>query len=165
MATNKTLGFNPTEEQEAFLEAFNSGENFVVTAGAGAAKTTTCVLASKQTKRRGSYIAYNSSIAAEAKQKFNTQQVACKTSHGFAFGQIGVRHKHKIGPQAPVLSARNLAQWLKISQPYKLPNNVMLAPWSLARMARDTVKKFCYSADHEITRWHVPYTRGMEPDV
>lgn len=165
MANNKTLSFDLTEEQEAFVEMFKTGKSFVVTAGAGAAKTTTCVIASKTTKRRGSYIAYNSSIAAEAKQKFDTKLVAAKTSHGFAFGQIGMRHKHKIGPSAPVLSARNLAQWLKINQPYKLPNNVMLAQWSLARMARDTVRKFCYSADREITRWHVPYTPGMDPDV
>jgi hypothetical protein len=154
------LGFAPTDEQEACIEAFGTGENIVIIAGAGAAKTTTCQLMSEVTKDRGSYIAYNSSIAGEAKSKF-PRHVICKTSHGFAFGSVGKDYRHKItnGAATP---ARELVRFLKISSPFKLPSDAMIAPWALARMARDTVQRFCYSADRQITKYHIPFTPGAE---
>jgi len=161
MAKNKTLGIKLTEEQEACIDMFTTGESFVITAGAGAAKTTTCVLmAHQEPNTPGSYIAYNSSIAGEARIKFKGTRVTAKTSHGFAMGQVGTAHRHKIGDNVRQMPARQLAAWLKINEPFVLPNDARLAPWSLARMARDTVQRFCYSADREITRWHVPTTPG-----
>jgi len=148
-----------TEEQEAIREAFMTGENMAITAGAGAAKTTTCRVISNDTKDRGSYIAYNSSIAGEAKATF-PRNVICKTSHGFAFVSYAVPYKHKLN--GPYMPAKNIAQVLDIKSPFKLPTNVIIAPWALARAAMDTVKFFCYSADDAIKSFHVPKINNTE---
>lgn len=150
--------FKLTEEQENIREAFMTGEDIVVTAGAGAAKTTTCKVISGDTKDRGSYIAYNAAIAAEAKSTF-PKNVLCKTSHGFAMGPVGRQYNHKINTTKP--TTKQIAKFLD-AKIFKLPSDVVIAPWAIARLAMDTVQRFCYSADHEITKYHVPVMPGAD---
>lgn len=60
----------PTEEQQRVLDAFATGDNVTIKAGAGTGKTTTLKLLAKSTRDRGVYVAYNKAIADEAAAKF-----------------------------------------------------------------------------------------------
>lgn len=151
--------FKLTDEQQACIEAFGTGEDIAITAGAGAAKTTTCKEMAKSTDDRGAYIAFNASIAAEAKATF-PRNVMCKTMHGFAMGPVGSKYWPEKGGK-PQLYGKQLAQFLS-AQPFKLPTGTMLAPWAIARMAKETVQNFCHSASEEINKYHLPKTPGAE---
>ena len=54
----------PTEEQQAIIDAYRTGRNLVIEAGAGTGKTTTLkMLGTDKPGRKGIYIAYNKAIA------------------------------------------------------------------------------------------------------
>ena len=57
--------FAPTKEQIAAIDSFNSGGRVIISAYAGAGKTSTLQLIAESTTRRGLYLAFNSSTAAE----------------------------------------------------------------------------------------------------
>src|SRR5260370_20215712 len=74
------------EEQRA-RDLFLKQEGLRIDAYAGAGKTTTLRLLASSTNGRGLYLAFNRSIAENARGKFPTQ-VACATSHSLAFRAI-----------------------------------------------------------------------------
>ena len=63
------LKFKPTEEQQAIIDLALKGENVVINAYAGAAKTTTCAMIAKAVVKPSLYLAFNKAMAEEAKQK------------------------------------------------------------------------------------------------
>jgi Rad3-related DNA helicase len=61
----------PTGEQQVIIDAYQSGADVVIEAGAGTGKTSTLhLVAASQPGRRGLYVAYNKAIAADAKRSF-----------------------------------------------------------------------------------------------
>jgi hypothetical protein len=59
----------PTGEQQAVIDASQSGADLVIEAGAGTGKTSTLrLVAATQPRRRGVYVAYNKAIASDAKR-------------------------------------------------------------------------------------------------
>jgi ATP-dependent exoDNAse (exonuclease V) beta subunit len=61
----------PTGEQQAIIDASQSGDDLVIEAGAGTGKTSTLrLLATAQPRRRGLYVASNKAIASDAKRSF-----------------------------------------------------------------------------------------------
>src|SRR4051812_31130338 len=79
--------FTPTDEQVAALDAFATGEDMVLEAGAGTGKTSTLKLMADSTDRRGVYLAYNRAIADDAKGDF-PRTVKVGTAHSFAYRAI-----------------------------------------------------------------------------
>jgi hypothetical protein len=77
----------PTEEQQDVINTVCSGQNVVVKAFAGAAKTSTCVMVAKAYPVSSLYVAFNKSIAEEAKSKF-PPNVECRTIHSLAYGAM-----------------------------------------------------------------------------
>jgi hypothetical protein len=81
----------PTGEQQAIIDASQSGADLVIEAGAGTGKTSTLrLVATTQPRRRGLYAAYNKAIAADAKRSFPAS-VMCATAHSLAFRAVGRR--------------------------------------------------------------------------
>ncbi|ONG37392.1 hypothetical protein BKE30_14710 [Alkanindiges hydrocarboniclasticus] len=81
--------FKPTTEQEKILHRAAVGESFKVMAYAGTGKTSTLGLISKTLaakSRKGTYLAFNKSIADEAAKKFDSS-VDARTFHSLAFRQ------------------------------------------------------------------------------
>ncbi|MBW4722376.1 hypothetical protein [Saccharothrix obliqua] len=107
-------GLSPTGEQTAIIEACAAGKDLVIEAGAGTGKTSTLRLAALQmpARRRGIYIAFNRSVANEAKKKF-PRNVLCSTAHALAFGALGRQYRHRL--DAPRLPAREVAKILRIA--------------------------------------------------
>jgi hypothetical protein len=150
----------PTPEQEAIIEASLTGENIVVQAGAGCGKTTnlTQIARAKPKYEQLGYIAYNRAIAGDAKKKFGGNTTAA-TAHSFAFRAVGVQFKSRL--DAPRVSAKASASILGIKEGVAW-GEAQYGPVKLALLALETVKKFCYSADAQITSRHVPWIPGAE---
>ncbi|WP_149264245.1 UvrD-helicase domain-containing protein [Actinomadura sp. K4S16] len=149
----------PTPEQAEIIDAYRTGEDLVVEAGAGTGKTTTLkYLANEKPNRRGLYIAYNKAIARDASADF-PRNSSCSTAHALAFRAVGHRFKHRL--DAPRMPAREVAKALGINEPLKLDGKV-LAPAHVARLVMETVERYCRSAHREPERWHVPNKPGLD---
>jgi len=145
--------FEPTAEQVSIIDAYAAGDDLVIEAGAGTGKTATLKLLAKNSpQRHGVYIAYNRSIANEANRSF-PRSVTCKTAHSFAFGAVGWRFKHRI--KGPRIGAELGADILGLHDPIQI-GETTLPPITLVRLVGETIGRFCYTADEEIGRQHVP---------
>ncbi|WP_199523891.1 UvrD-helicase domain-containing protein [Micromonospora craterilacus] len=153
-------GMRPTDEQAAINDAAATGANITIEAGAGTGKTSTLLmLAERLGRKRGAYIAFGKDIAKEAERKF-PRTVRCKTSHGFAFATVGKFYSDRLF-KAKKPTAAQTAQLLGITEPLKVDDN-LYTEVHLARMVMATIKRFCHSADDQITRWRVPYLPGVD---
>ncbi|SFF12046.1 UvrD/REP helicase N-terminal domain-containing protein [Actinacidiphila alni] len=150
---------DPTPEQAEAIATYGDGLDLVLQAGAGCGKSSTLKLIAKSDPRRSmTYIAYNRSIAADAKRSFPGNVVA-KTGHGLAFDP---RYLPRI--QRPVQTALDAAKALGIERLTGGVQRVLtdqgkqhaLTSKVVMRMALDTLGRFCHGADDEIARRHVP---------
>lgn len=150
----------PTPEQQTIIDAFLTGQNLVIEAGAGTGKTTTLrMMAEAAPDQRGVYVAYNKAIATDAASSFPSS-VVCKTAHSFAYRAVGIKYKHRLN--GPRVTGRQAAGILGIHVPFQVSDEAALRPDQLARLALDTVQRFCYSADAEIAEKHVPFIPNTE---
>ena len=156
------MSYKKTEEQERIIEASKTGGSMVIEAGAGAGKTSTLndIARVKPKHREGVYVAYNRAIAGDAKAKF-PRTTQCATAHSFAFRSVGVKFKHRL--DAPRVSAKQTAKACLASRKVSVgATSTASARVKLALMAMNTVTRFCYSDDRELTSRHVPFIPGTE---
>lgn len=156
-------GHAPTGEQSAIIAAYRSATNLVIEAGAGTGKTSTMRLCAEARPRiRMVYLSYNRAIADEAGRTFPAN-VQCSTAHSLAMRAVGRQYRHRLdGPRVP---AQQAARILRINDPVRL-GDLILAPQQIARVALETVQRYCKSGDAEISAWHVPRKPGLdEPSV
>ncbi len=155
--------FAPTQEQEIILAAFATGGSMVVDAGAGTGKTSTSELLARSTDRHGLYVAYNRAIKDEAEGRFPSN-VECRTAHSLAYRETVKYPKSPMGRRLSGTKrwAKDQANILGITQPIGDDEGNSLNPTQIARLVRETVQYFCYSADSEISESHVPKQPGTE---
>lgn len=157
------MGFDPTPEQQDALTAYRTGEDMVLEAGAGTGKTSTLKLFCRTyPNRRGVYFAYNRSIADEARGSFPST-VQCATVHSLAFRAMRARWGNDLSARlnAPRVPARETARILR-AEHLTLGEGRKLADTQVARIAMETVGRFCYSADARPEKWHVPQVNGAD---
>ncbi len=154
------LSRTPTPEQAELRTAFKTGDNLVIEAGAGTGKTTTLkMLGTDAVNRRGLYVAYNRAIADDAKRDF-PKTVQCSTAHSLAYQAIGKNYRSRLnGPRMP---ARDFARTLRIDEPLRIDENMVLAPQQIARLVMETVARFVRSAALNIAAGHVPHKPGLD---
>jgi hypothetical protein len=146
----------PTAEQKAIVDAYLRRLNLVINAYAGSGKTTILkMLAEASPRLRFLYVAYNKTAQLDARAKFPVNTRAY-TSHGLAF-QPMITMARRVGKGQKYLRSFELARLMKISQPTRLSDQRVLAPGQLATLVKQTIRRFCYSADPRITGRHVPY--------
>lgn len=153
------MDFAPTPEQQAILDAFATGSDLVIEAGAGTGKTSTLRLMAEATDRKGLYVAYNKAISEDAKASFPAT-VDCRTAHSLAYRSHAIPYKHRLNGSR--ITLRDTANILGISSPVQISDEIILSQTDVARMAMETVGRFCNSADAEISRSHVPFIKGAE---
>lgn len=156
----RSATMKPTPEQQAIIEAAKTHSQLVIQAGAGTGKTSTLRMVASEINSPMLYIAYNQAIKKEAEKSF-PKHVNCKTSHGLAFAVVGKRYAHRLkgGRQTSRDAAQILGtSWLELSA------TLRITPAQMARIATDTVQRFCYSADDEIGHHHVPHQNGVFDD-
>lgn len=155
------MSFTPTAEQHEAIAAAKTGGNLVIEAGAGSGKTSTLKLVSDAlAPKRGLYVAYNKAIQVDASKSFPSN-VTCKTSHALAFATHGRIYIDRIKNGGRV-TARMVADRLGIDRSLPLGDDRELGETTIARLAGDTVRRFCQSGDDTIQTKHAPFVPGAE---
>lgn len=157
----------PTTEQQAIIDAFATGGNLVIEAGAGTGKTTTLkMLGEAADGRKGLYIAYNKAIATDAGSDFPSN-VACSTAHSLAYRACMSHPEHKqlLGK----LRTTNRVSPVDASKIMGIPYEGFqtedggLKGYQVAGLVMKAIQNFCNSADSEVKERHTPKVDGMEP--
>ena len=87
----------PTDEQNICMNHAIEGRNLAISAFAGAAKTSTCMMIAEAVVKHSLYVCYNKSIQLEAETKFDPW-VECRTMHSLAYRAIVPSgYKKKLG--------------------------------------------------------------------
>jgi len=151
----------PTDEQVAILDAASTRQSVLIEAGAGCGKTTSLKQIARSAPKYAKlgYIAYNRSIADEAKASF-PRNTTSKTSHAFAMSGVD-RSKLDL----PFTNRKGCAYALNIREGIKWGDgeqSVYYSPEKLAGLAQQAVSKFCQSAEREIGAQHVRFIAGAE---
>ncbi|XP_007570903.1 F-box DNA helicase 1 [Poecilia formosa] len=136
-----------TREQQEILSHDIQDDHVVkIVAFAGTGKTTTLVrYAAQRPHLRFLYVAFNNSVASEARRRF-PPNVDCKTAHSLAYSEVGRRYK----------THEKLTFNVK---PFSI--NLALTPgaggYSRAKVVATILNTFMASADQTIGPQHVPY--------
>ena len=167
----------PTEEQQAILEAvqqcMKDKSILMVEAGAGCGKTATLRMLADVLSGIGQYTAFNTSLVAESKAKFQGTRVACNTTHSLAFRAEGKRFAHRLN-QGRVRADR-LAKMLDIEELVLTIGEVVdektkqtksmtkrLSPGWMASQVMGAIRRFCQSADKQVVADHFRYVDGID---
>jgi superfamily I DNA/RNA helicase len=135
-----------TEEQRSVIES--QASELVVNAFAGTGKTTMLVgYAAERLEQRMLYLAFNKSVAAEAKTRFSSN-VDAKTSHSLAFRQFGSQYQDKLGNVKPY--------HVKNAIPTTYPSDKALL---LSEIALGAVNRFITSAKESLLVDFLPAQR------
>lgn len=161
----------PTSEQQSALEAFATGEDVVITAGAGTGKTSTLrLLAQSRPGSRGLYLAFNKAIATEAGASF-PRSVQARTAHSLAFGwarrdavAAGVLERLNARRRSP----EEVIDFLDLG-PMKVPTvagESTFTARAVYRWVGEILTAFQQSADVELDpARHRPHIPGVSADV
>jgi ABC-type dipeptide/oligopeptide/nickel transport system ATPase subunit len=157
-----TTTFTPTNEQQAALDLFTTGQSMAIQAGAGTGKTATLkLLAESAPDRKGQYVAFNKAIVEEAKAKFPAN-VAANTAHSLAMRAVGKDYRHRLPPAR--MKGDEIARRLFID-PFTARTEMgekRLAPGFLAGFVMRAVRTFAQSADAQPGLEHFPYLDGID---
>ena len=150
----------PTVEQKLAIDLFTTGKSLKINAYAGTGKTATLVMLANSTYLQGSYLAFNRSLADDARTKFPIT-VICRTTHQLAFHdtpEIFRRNRDKMfgSVNANFIASRYLLEKLVINKSFSL------SPRQRGAMVLETLRKFMQSADRYISTNHVPVWGKME---
>lgn len=156
----------PSPEQERARELFLRFEGLRIDAYAGSGKTTTLRMLANATTRRGLYVAFNRSIAEEARQRFPSH-VSCATAHSLAYRAV----RRSIGYQEWKLTS-SLTPNMVVGA-FRMPEHIgfrsglVLPKWSYCAALLDAVKRFLQSEDEIPSTRHIPRYGVLEalPDA
>jgi hypothetical protein len=161
----RNTGPEPNEEQQAVLDVVPSGDNIVIRARAGAGKSTTLTMVSRVLDgRQGLYLAFNRAVVNDAKRKFG-RGVTVTTAHSLAMAAVGQPYRGRLnGPRVP---ANRAALILGINEPLRFDKDrAPLSPAQQARIALETVGRFCRSDDEQLDQRHIPFKDGLNtPEI
>lgn len=150
---------NLTDEQSNAVDLFKTSQSLKISAFAGTGKTSTLTEVAKSTSKSGLYLAFNRSIADEAKAKF-PQSVDCKTTHSLAFRAVPDAYRGNSAKLTQSLRGNHVAQLLNIEE--IAAGGITLKPRSLGFLTVKTVEKFCQSGDDELLVCHVPLSGKLD---
>jgi len=147
----RPLGFIPTDEQLAALDAFESGEHLKINAFAGSGKTSTLSLLARNAKGCGTYAAFNRACVKDSAGRFPSN-VKCYTVHAMAFRSMRGRFRTdkltgKLNPNL-VLSYFTVPKFQ-----YGAPQ---LSEKQVASLALATFRRFAQSRHESIRAVSVP---------
>lgn len=150
---SKLNGFPPTDEQEKAVDHFVSGDSMKISAFAGTGKTSTLrFLAATAPKERGLYLAFNRSIAKEARSVF-TAKTDCRTTHSAALTDLRPRYAFPRDKWFNDIGPKQLASAWQVGR-YDA-GAMILEPDMVTYLAIQAVKRFCQSGDDEVEARHV----------
>lgn len=153
------MTFKLTAEQERCVDYFVTGQSLRINAYAGCGKTSTLKeLARASNGRGGTYIAFNKSIADDARSGFPST-VACSTVHSLAFRAL-VRTYGSEKMTGSINAGLLVAKKLITSR--DLPSGIASSTRGIAYLVVETIKRFCQSDRREISARDVPVVGVLE---
>lgn len=131
---------NLTQEQKDIVAVnLKRGDFMKIYAFAGCTKTTTLREYTKAYPDKSFlYLAFNTSVAAEARKAFPSN-VKCATTHSVAFNKKGFIYKHKLG----------------YLRPHDVKDQVAGLTYPVAKYIADVIGKFAASSDRDICEKHL----------
>ncbi|NRF83869.1 ATP-dependent helicase [Burkholderia gladioli] len=146
MSVETKSASQPTPEQAKVIGT--KARRLGVNAYAGTGKTTTAVkFAEARPQEKFLYMAYNASIAKEAKTKF-PEWVECRTMHSLAYGAIVPRLFADLGKEG-------WAAKLGDMRPMAIAKAMQVNP-RMARLIKSTLESWFCSADKTVTDESIP---------
>lgn len=167
-ASGPKSDLKPTKEQQVVIDSVvGSFKVLILIAGAGTGKTSSLRMVADNMPGNGQYTAFNNSLVADSASKFQGTTVACNTTHSLAFRAIGAKYAHRLGGQriksdrvAGILGIKEFT--CQLPPVDDKPVTKRLPPGLLASYVMGAVKKFCQSADKELTAEHFRYVDGID---
>lgn len=158
------MKFKPTKQQENVVKLASEHNIVKVSAGSGASKTTTLQLVAKSIQKPSLYLAFNKSMAEEAKDKF-PPHVDCMTTHSLAYRKVGVKYTHKLSrPKGKYVNVAGTGN--EIASYFRIPDfpvvekedgeDIVIRRSYIGLIIRDTVNKFEHSDDDKLSKEHIP---------
>lgn len=148
-----------TSEQAHAVDLFKSSQSLKISAFAGTGKTSTLTAVAKSTSKSGLYLAFNKSIALEARAKF-PNSVDSRTTHSLALRAVPDAFRGNTSKLMGALQGNHIARLLSIQE--IAVGGVTLKPRSLGYLTARTVQRFCQSGDAEILLRHVPLSGKLD---
>lgn len=154
----------PTDEQNKII-AFK-GDNLLVQAAAGAAKTSSLVMKAHTNVIPSLMLTFNKALADEARSKFPAH-VECRTTHSIAYAAFGAALQHKLSRPTGVYknvagTGSEVAKYFKTGDFTYLLNGERetrrIKQGGVGVGIKETVARFEQSADTEMSYKHVSYT-------
>jgi len=150
--------YPPTPQQQAIIDAVMAGQDVAVQALAGTGKTSTLLMLTRRMpEKRIAYIAFNRSIADEAKRKF-PRRVTADTSHAYA--RVALRNTplskkvNKAGKNGGAKVPKDVAPALGLTRPLRFQGGG-IEPQQAAQIVMATVRRYRESADAELGLQHL----------
>lgn len=155
-----TKQIKPTPEQERAIDLFRTGDSLKINAYAGTGKTATLVMLAQSTHRHGAYLAFNRSLADEARTKF-PKSVTCWTTHQLAYRSTPEVLRRNRDKMFGVMNANYIAERLSLEK-LIINTTFRLSPRQRGALILETLRKFQHSAELTISTAHVPIWGKME---
>lgn len=150
---------NLTDEQARAVDLFQSSRALKISAFAGTGKTSTLTAVAESTQKNGLYLAFNKSIAAEAKTKF-PRSVDCRTTHSLAFRAVPSIYRGNDAKLTHSLHSNHVVKLLGIEE--VAVGGISLKPRTLGFLTAKTVQRFCQSGDVDVGSSHVPLSGKLD---
>ncbi len=148
----------PTPEQTDAVAKFRHGGALKINAFAGTGKTTTLRLLSEASSGRGLYLAFNKSIADDAKARF-PKNTTCSTIHSIAFRATPQAYRRG-DKMTAAMNANAVASNLGYED--MLVNGIRLSARQRGHLTLETVRKFMQGGLPTIDGRHVPRLGKLE---
>lgn len=153
------MNFKATEEQVKAVELVNEFRTLKLNALAGASKTTTCTLIAKANPVQSLYLAYNKTMAEDAKGRF-PDHVEIRTTHSLAYKTFGRKYAHKLKRPAGAYqnvawTGSEVARKFGIASGFIRSTGKVITASSIGACVVATLARFEHSADETVDMKHV----------
>lgn len=146
--------FKPLPEQQRALSLFQRQEGLRIDAYAGTGKTTTLQYLSANTRQHGLYLAFNRSIAIEARSRF-TSRVSCTTTHSIAFRGVKKAYRYPEWKLTEPISAIRIAEAFHLPEMVSFNSGLLLPRGSYASALLGGLRRFLQSDDEAPRTFHM----------
>jgi hypothetical protein len=161
MHTTFSASLEPVPEQQRAMELFLKNEGLRIDAYAGTGKTTTLAMLARSTSKQGLYLAFNRSIANEARSRF-PGSVQCATSHSVAFRSVRKAFGYPEWKLTGSLTPDLVADAFHMPATISFACGLVLERRSYAPVLIDALKRFLQSGNIAPVQDQVPCYGALE---
>lgn len=155
--------FDPTKEQQDALALAIKHSLLKIQAGAGSGKSSTLFYMAENLPEKSLYLAYNKTMADEAKdkcRKLGLSNVTCMTTHSLAYQVEGKKLHHKLSrPRGRYVNVAGtgteIAKYFRVPE-VKADNGKTVTKNYIGLIIKDTVNRFETSDKDKISEKSIP---------